>query len=145
MAIFGDLNEVRLLGNISSELILKTLDTTTVLNFSMATNRSYKKGEEWVQEATFHNITVWGKDAEYLADKAKVGSRIFLSGRLQVRSWEDQEGKKNYKTEIVSDKVILLNRYKNGEAEGEASKPMSKTGAAINMQIPGANPDELPF
>ena len=122
MAVFGDLNESQVIGNITQDLEVRyTTGGSAVTNFSVATNRSYRKqnSEEWQEEVTFHNIVVWGNDAEYLSQRASKGTRLYVKGRLQTRSWEDSDGKKNYRTEIVAEKVILLDRYERGASRGK--------------------------
>lgn len=151
--MFGDINEVRLMGNITNDPDLRfTPSGTAVLSFGLATNRRYKKGEEWVDEPSFHNIVVWGQRAQSLAQRIKKGTRVHVSGRLQTRSWDGQDGKKQYKTEVVSDDVILIARYNEGPnselAPATASKqPSSKAAAAEPDMDPPADidPDELPF
>ena len=159
MGVFGDLNEVKLIGNITQDLELRHTNTgTSVTSFGLATNRSYKQGDDWKEEVSFHNIVVWSNDAEYLSQKAKKGTRVFISGRLQTRSWEDKEGKKNYKTEVIADKIILLDRYeRSNENSGtsENSKPVnnfnnkaSKPSKQSDQNMEGEdiiNPDDLPF
>ncbi len=118
MALFGDLNEVKILGNITSDIELRfTGGGTAVANFGVATNRRFKQGEEWKDETDFHNIVVWANLAQNLAQRAKKGTRIMVTGRLQTRSWDGQDGKKNYKTEVIADDVFLIDRYERGKGE----------------------------
>lgn len=165
MAVFGDLNEAQVIGNITQDLEVRyTSSGSAVTNFSIATNRSYRKqgAEEWTEEVAFHNIVVWGKDAEGLSQRAKKGTRIYIKGRLQTRSWEDQDGKKNYRTEIIAEKIILLDRYERGgsdqfdsstSGQQEGSKdtkkndsraPKSSTKKSDDSDD-GIDPDDLPF
>ncbi|MBP9758677.1 single-stranded DNA-binding protein [Candidatus Dojkabacteria bacterium] len=159
MGVFGDLNEVKLIGNITQDLELRHTNTgTSVTSFGLATNRSYKQGDDWKEEVSFHNIVVWSNDAEYLSQKARKGTRVFISGRLQTRSWEDKEGKKNYKTEVIADKIILLDRYERGTENSSGntnSKPMNDFSSSKNTKPKQEdqsndaddviNPDDLPF
>lgn len=157
MGVFGDLNEVKLIGNITQDLELRHTNTgTSVTSFGLATNRSFKQGDDWKEEVSFHNIVVWSNDAEYLSQKARKGTRIFVSGRLQTRSWEDKEGKKNYKTEVIADKIILLDRYdRNTENSGndfskqsnnfEPKNSNSKKEESNTELDDVINPDDLPF
>ncbi|MEI7579352.1 MAG: single-stranded DNA-binding protein [bacterium] len=122
--MFGDLNRAEIIGNITSDLQVKYIGNgSAVTSFGIATNRRYKSptSEEWKEETTFHNIVVWGKQAEGLAERAHKGTRIYISGRLQTRSWDDAEGKKNYKTEITAEQLILLDRYERGPSAGGSS------------------------
>ena len=157
--MFGDLNIAEVIGNVTSDIEVKyTGSGSAVTNFSVATNRSYKNKatDEWVEEASFHNIVVWAKQAEMLADRARKGTKIYVSGRLQTRTWDDKDGKKNYRTEIIADKVLLLDRYERGPkdelknsnnsnnvtntkvADNKPSKPQTNSNDSID-------PDDLPF
>lgn len=116
MAIFGDLNEVKILGNITKDIELKTTKTDkNVVSFGVATNRSFKVGEDWKTDVEFHNVVVWGNDAKYLSEKATKGNKILVCGRLQTQEW-DKDGTKQRKTVIVADRVILFNGQKTEKA-----------------------------
>jgi single-strand DNA-binding protein len=153
--MFGDLNEVTILGNITKDPDLRfTPSGAAVVSFSVATNRRYKKGEEWVDEPSFHNVVVWN-NAESLAQRIRKGTRILVQGRLQTRSWDGQDGKKQYKTEVVSEKVILVSRFEgeNDAAGGGATfekKAKAKPSESEDMgSDSGAeediDPSDLPF
>ncbi|KXK27328.1 MAG: Single-stranded DNA-binding protein [candidate division WS6 bacterium OLB20] len=159
--MFGDLNRAEIIGNITNDIQVRyTGSGTAVASFGIATNRSYRVEDEWKDETTFHNVVVWGNQAEQLAQRAKKGTRVYVSGRLQTRSWDDADGKKNYKTEIVSDDLILLDRYERGKLEGGAGAGGSFNGgsdapAAKSSPKGGSgkgkkndmviDPDDLPF
>ena|SRR5688572_22702459 len=160
MSMFGDVNKVTLMGNITNDPELRfTPGGSGVLNFGLATNRSYQKDNNWTDEVTFHNIVVW-RSAENLAKRVKKGTRVYVEGRLQVRTWENAEGHKQYKTEIVADDVILVARYEGGKDSEQGSEETrnSKSEASISnegskaeskKQAPSSddsiNPDDLPF
>lgn len=150
--MFGDVNRVTLLGNVTKDPDLRyTPGGASVMSFSLATNRRYKKGEEWVDEPSFHNIVVWN-NAEGLSQRIRKGTRLYIEGRLQSRSWEDKEGKKQYKTEVVSDRVILIARYEGANKdssgseamESEDSKP-SKSSKSSAESEDSIDPSDLPF
>lgn len=155
MAVFGDLNEAQVIGNITQDLEVRyTTGGSAVTNFSVATNRSYRKqgAEDWTEEVTFHNIVVWGNDAEYLSQRASKGTRVYVKGRLQTRSWDDADGKKNYRTEIIAEKVILLDRYEKGNTSsaGQPQENKAPSGKQQNTQSKSTqdgeiDPDDLPF
>lgn len=147
--MFGDLNRVTLMGNVTKDPDLRyTPSGTAVMSFGLATNRRYKKGEEWVDEPSFHNIVVWNS-AEQLAQRIKKGTRIYIEGRLQTRSWDDKEGKKQYKTEVVSDRVILISRFEGdngagGSSRGGSSEPVPSEPEDIGGDD-SIDPSDLPF
>ena len=151
--MFGDVNQVTLIGNITNDLNVRyTPNGKGVLNFGIATNRRYRQGdsEEWKDEATFHNIVMFGNQVEMFSQRAHKGTRVYIQGRLQTRSWQDSEGKTNYKTEIVVEKIILLDRYEKGQMnynkeevpqEEPEVKPKKKGPKDENV----IDPDDLPF
>jgi single-strand DNA-binding protein len=137
--MFNDVNQCTLLGNITSDIEVRKAGDNSVTNFSVATNRRYKKDEEWIDEPTFHNVVVWGKQAETLERFAKKGTRIYLQGRMQTRTWDDKEGKKNYKTELVANEISLLARTKE---KGETSEVKKQEEVTNEDEI---TPESLPF
>jgi len=147
--MFGDLNKAEIIGNITNELQVRyTGSGTAVTSFSVATNRRYKQEEEWKDDTTFHNVVVWGNQAEQLTQRASKGTRVFVSGRLQTRTWDDNEGKKNYKTEIVADNIILLDRYERGKLDESTKGSKSNfedTAKKTSQKEDIIDPDDLPF
>ena len=96
-----NLNKVFVLGNITKTPELKaTPSGAKVCTFGVATNRVWfdKNTQEKKQEVEFHNIVAWGKTAELIAQYMTKGSQILIEGRNQTRTWESQDGKKNYRT-----------------------------------------------
>ncbi len=149
--MFGDLNKVTLMGNITRDPDLRfTPSGTAVLSFGLATNRRYKSGEEWKDEVSYHNIVVW-RNAESLAKRVKKGTRILVEGRLQTRSWDDAEGKKQYKTEVVTDNVILISRFEGdnsssgGSSAGSIEDTPVKKDEGASQSDTSIEPDDLPF
>lgn len=145
--MFGDVNDVKILGNVTNDLELRyTPNGAAVLNFGVATNRRYQQDNEWKDDTTFHNIVVWGKQAETMARFARKGTRLYISGRLQTRSWEDADGKKQYKTEIVAREISLLARYdKEGKNEPATAGKPSKSSSKGESSEEEINPEDLPF
>lgn len=145
MGVFGDLNEVRLIGNITRDIELrKTNNGNSVANFTVATNRSYRQDDEWKEDVEFNNVVVWGSDAEFLSERAKKGTRIFVSGRLQTRSWES-DGVTKYKTEVVANRTILLDRYEKGPSDDLDSNASSDSNKSENDSEENIDPSDLPF
>ena len=103
------LNKAIIMGNLTRDPEVKVLPSGMhVTNFSLATNRSYKDKEGNKQEdAEFHNIVVFGKQADSCGQYLKKGQEALVEGRIQTRSWEGEDGKKNYRTEIVGESVTF--------------------------------------
>jgi len=150
------LNKAIIIGNLTRDPELKALPSgIQVANMGVATNRVWKDKEGNKQEAVeFHNIVVFGRQAETTAQYLKKGSSVLIEGRLQTQSWE-ADGVKKYRTEIVADRVQFGPR-KDGVAP--ASVPTAQpvnTGADQNTEVPKSegidypqeeiNPDDIPF
>lgn len=105
-----DLNRATIIGRLTADPELRTTPSgQSVISFSVATNLVWTNTNGEKQEKTeFHNIVAWRKLAEIINQYLRKGSRIYLEGRLQTRSWEDQNGIKKYKTEIIADNMIML-------------------------------------
>lgn len=125
-----------LIGNVTQTPEMKqTSGGQNVVSFSLATNRSYKDSSgQKVEDATFHNIVAWGKLAEIIAQYAGKGKKIYVEGRLQTRSWDDQSGVKHYKTEVVAENIILLggagDSNRGGDMGGNMMSSVSEVPAA---------------
>lgn len=106
-----DLNKVSLIGNLAKDPEAKTLPSgQSVALFSVATNYAWRdaKTKEKKSRADFHRVVAWGKLAEIITTYLKKGSKIFLEGRIQNRSWEDKNKNKRYMTEVVASDLIML-------------------------------------
>lgn len=147
--MFGDLNRVELIGNVTSVPEVKyTASGTAVCSVGLATNRRYNQNNEWKEETDFHNLVFWAKKAEQMAERAKKGTRVFVEGRLSTRSWEGEDGKKNYKTEVVVTNFILLDRYEKGpsaNADKNADAKADESGDDLPAEIEVISDDDLPF
>ena len=100
------LNKVFIAGNLTRDPELKALPSgANVSSFGVATNRTWRDQNGEKKEATeFHNIVVFGRQADTCAQYLKKGQQVLVEGRLQTRSW-DKDGQKQYRTEIVADRV----------------------------------------
>lgn len=147
------LNKVFLYGNLTRDPELKALPSgSQVANFGLATNRTYKDKSGAKQEATeFHNIVAFGRTAEVIAQYMKKGRPIFVEGRIQTRSWEGKEdGKKQYRTEIVVDNFQFGADAKGASSAGATSntndeQPSPKDDEAIKYPDEEINPEDIPF
>src|SRR5450830_615995 len=100
-----NVNKVFLLGNLTRDPELKALaDGGSIATFTIATNRTHKKDGEKVEETEFHNIVVYGKQAESCAQYLKKGSIAHVEGRIKTRTW-DKDGVTHYRKDIIADRV----------------------------------------
>jgi len=119
-----NLNRAQVLGNLTRDPEMRfTPNGQAVSSFSVATNRRWTNRDsgEQQEQVEFHNIVVWGKQAENVSPMLKKGQPVFVEGRLQTSSWEGQDGVKRYRTEIVAESVIVLSPRSGGSA------PMTET------------------
>lgn len=115
------LNRVMLLGNLGADPELRyTQGGQAVLNVRLATTESYLDKDKVRRERTdWHNVVIWGKRGEGLAKVLSKGSTIFIEGSIRTSSYDDKEGQKRYKTEIVANNIILAGG-RGGRQQDEA-------------------------
>lgn len=113
-----DLNRAMIIGNVTRDPELRTTaGGQSVCSFSIATNMRWTDSQGQPQErAEYHNIVAWRKLAEICAQYLGKGRKVYVEGRLQTRDWETQDGQKKYRTEIVADNMILLDKKGSGSA-----------------------------
>lgn len=151
------INKVFLFGNLTRDPELRALPSgMNVASFSVATNRVYKDRDGKKQEQTdFHNVVVFGRQADTINQYLKKGSSVFVEGRMQTRSWE-KDGKKNYRTEVIADRVQFGPRGSGGGGGGGGRRQDDEMGGASqdDASVPGPgidypkdeiNPDDIPF
>lgn len=145
----GDLNKAMLIGNLTKDPEAKTLPSgQAVSSFSIATNRIWKdKDGSKKEQAEFHNIVAFGKIAEICNQYLKKGSKTFIEGRLQTRSWEDQNGVKKYRTEIIAENISMLGgRSSSGTGSFDASAKTSEEELPIiQADDEEINIEDIPF
>lgn len=150
------LNKALIIGNLTRDPELRSLPSgIQVASFSVATNRVYKDKEgNKKEQADFHNIVVFGRQAETTAQYLKKGSSVLVEGRMQTRSWDDKDGQKKYRTEIVADRVQFGPRPGGGGGAGRVSAgaenaksdtAASKQTDAIEYPQEEINPEDIPF
>ena len=145
-----NLNKVFIIGNLTRDPELRSLPSgSSVASFGVATNRVWKNQQgEKQEDVQFHNIVVFGKQADTVAQYLKKGSSVLIEGRIQTRTWEAQDGSKKNKTEIVAERVQFgPRRTGGGGAAGPAEEPAKKTEELETIQYPeeDINPEEIPF
>ena len=146
-------NKVILIGNLGADPEVRyTPDGAPVANFNLATSESWNdrtSGEK--QERTeWHRLVVWRKLAEIAGQYLKKGSKIYIEGKLQTRSWEDQSGQKRYTTEVVVNELQMLDSRGEGGGGGGGGAISRDPGPAAQPEYgppPGAaaEEDDLPF
>jgi single-strand DNA-binding protein len=103
------MNTVNLIGNLTRDMELKyTSSGTAIGSFSIAVNARVKKGDEWVDRADFFNLTMFGKRAESLSRYMTKGTRVGVTGKLQLDRWEDKDGNARQRIKIIVDNIDLL-------------------------------------
>src|SRR6185503_4143654 len=124
------MNKVILYGNLTRDPELKNLPSgMQVTSFGVATNRRVKKEEQWVEVPEFHNVVVFGRQAETSAQYLKKGSSVLIEGRIQTRSWDSPEKGKQYRTEIVAESVTFGSRASGGGASAGTRPAVSDAEA----------------
>lgn len=130
----ASLNKVQLIGNLGKDVETKfTPSGLQISKFTVATTDSVKKGDTWENVTEWHNITCFGKTAEFADKYLKKGNAVYLEGRIKTESWEDESGVKKYKTGIIADKLMSLTK---------------KESVNDNQEQPAGNEaesDSLPF
>src|SRR6187399_2347753 len=127
----GGINKVILVGNLGKDPEIRHLENNvSVATFTLATSETYKdKAGQRVEKTEWHNIVMWRGLAEVAEKYLKKGNPVFIEGKLQTRSWDDQNGQKKYMTEIVADNMTMLGGRKSegggdfggGDSEGGGS------------------------
>lgn len=168
----ASLNKVMLIGNLGKDPEVRAIPSgVKVANFSIATSENYtgKDGNK-VEKTEWHNIVMWRGLAEVAEKYLKKGSPVFIEGRLQTRSWDDQSGNKRYTTEIVADNMVMLGGRRDGGSGGgeeggsyggggygggrpsgggySGGGSTSSSGSGANSgggSVPPAPEDDLPF
>ena len=146
------INKVFLYGNLGKDPELKALPNgSQVASFGLATTRTYKDKEGNKKEQTdWHNIVIFGRQAEVAAKYLKKGRPVFVEGRLQTRSWE-QDGQKKYRTEVIVDRFQFGPSAAPGGAPAEGAKgdeqaePAPSGAGSIEYPQEDINPDDIPF
>lgn len=153
------LNKAIIIGNLTRDPELRSLPSgIQVASFSVATNRVWKDKNGARQEsADYHNVVVFGRQAETSAQYLKKGSQVLVEGRMQTRSWDAQDGQKKYRTEIVADRVQFGSRPGGGAGgapsggaaarSAEGAQPEAKGQGIDTIEYPEEeiNPEDIPF
>lgn len=141
------LNSVTLVGRMAGDAELRyTPNNQAVATFRLAVNRPFKN-QNGEREAYFINCVIWRQQAENLANWAKKGALIGIAGRIQTRSYENQQGQRVYVTEVVADSFQLLESRKDregGQSQGYSHPDFSRQ-TQMNANPMDISDDDLPF
>jgi single-strand DNA-binding protein len=149
-----NLNKCLIAGNLVKDPETRSLQSgTSVCNFSVASNRSWKGSDgEKKEEVTYFDLVAWGKSGEVIAKYFTKGKPIFVVARASNESWEDKEtGKKMHKMRFVVEEFQFVGGKGGGgsddaaPAEKPADKPAQRGFKQPGKEAPAMNPDEIPF
>ena len=133
-------NRVVLVGNLTRDVDLRyTPSQTAVTDIGLAVNDRVKRNNEWVDEATFVDVTLWGRQAEVANEYLSKGAPVLIEGRLKLDTWE-QEGQKRSKLRVVGEKMQMLGSRSGGGSGGGQSGGGSRPQSGGQMQ-PGGQGD----
>ena len=135
------MNKAILMGRLTSDPEVRYTQTTNtmVVNFALAVNRRFvKEGEE--RQADFINIVAWNKTAEFCSKYFKKGQQVAVIGRIQTRTWDDEEEKKHYVTEVVAEQIYFADsKRENSDSQGDMQFENN-----LNQNLASVG-DDLPF
>ena len=144
------INNVVLVGRMTKDAELRyTPQSQAVATFTLAVNRNFKN-QNGEREADFINIVIWRQQAENLASWAKKGALIGITGRIQTRNYENQQGQRVYVTEVVADSFQLLEARQNQNGQGRSGNNAVPDFSRNESSFGNSNPmdisdDDLPF
>ncbi|MBI4993437.1 single-stranded DNA-binding protein [Candidatus Wolfebacteria bacterium] len=139
-----NLNKVFIIGNLTRDPELRSLPSgIPVASFGVATNRVWKNQQGQKQEdVQFHNIVVFGKQAELVNQYLGKGRMVFVEGRIQTRNWDAQDGAKKTRTEIIAERIQFGPRPAGAAGGGNFNSNFSSKSASQEQDIPSK--EELP-
>ena len=129
-------NKVILIGHVGKIPDIKFLPSgTQIASFSLATNERYKKDNGYEEKTEWHSIKAFGKLSDIIAEFVIPGMPLYVEGRLQTSNWEDKNGQRHYKTEIIANSIQLLAKKEEKQAEPIKNEPVENK----------SEEDDLPF
>ena len=141
------MNKIIVLGRIANDLEIRYTQSsnTMIVNFRIAVNRKFKKEGE--QTADFINVVCIGKTAEFCSKYFKKGQQVGVIGRIQTRTWDDEQGQKHYVTEVVAEEAYFADSKRDQDASGSFDATFgampSNTTSGSDFEI--SSGDDLPF
>jgi len=141
----ADVNHVVLIGRLTRDAELKyTSGGMAVCKFAIAVNKRRKQGEQWVDEASFFDIVLWGKSGESLNQYMVKGKQVAVEGELHQNRWE-QDGQPRSKVEIMANNVQLLGGDKNAQGSAQNARNSPSRAPETASDNPPDFPDDIPF
>lgn len=146
-------NRVVLLGNLTRDIELRYIGSgTAVTDIGLAVNDRVKKNDQWVDETTFVDITLWGRTAEVANEYLSKGSSVLIEGRLKLESWE-KDGQKRTKLKVIGERMQMVGGKggggqgggggpRGGSSNRASSSDESQDYSPASMDVPD---DEIPF
>lgn len=142
------MNKVILMGRLTRDPEVRYTQTnnTLVASFSLAVNRRFaRQGEE--RQADFINIVAWNKTGEFVSKYFRKGQQVAVIGRLQTRTWDDDQGQKHYITEVIAEETYFADSKRDGESNGNdfASSFGGDVQSSADSEFSVSSGDDLPF
>ena len=141
------MNKVILMGRLTRDPEVRYTQTnnTLVASFSLAVNRRFvRQGEE--RQADFINIVAWGKTGEFCSKYFKKGQQVGIIGRIQTRTWDDEQGQKRYATEVIAEEAYFADSKREAEATGSFDSTFGNIGdSPMGSEFETTSGDDLPF
>jgi single-strand DNA-binding protein len=145
----SDLNRVVLVGRLTRDPEIRQIPSgTSVVNFSIASNRTYTTNNERKEEVSYFNCLIWGKGGEVFARYAKKGQRVAIDGRLQQRRWQDKDGNNRSVVEVVTDNFQFLSYNQDGQSTQEFGSSSSQGADTYKDYAPPTeafSDEDIPF
>lgn len=126
------LNKVMIIGNLGRDPEMRyTPSGKAVTSFSVATNRSWVNAAgERREDTEWFNVVAWGNLAEICKQYLTKGQQVYVEGRLQTRGWEDENGKKHYRTELVANEMVMLGDRRGPKSAEETQSSEAESGSS---------------
>ena len=139
------MNKAILMGRLTKDPEVRYTQTnnTLVASFSLAVNRRFARpGEE--RQADFINVVAWNKTGEFCSKWFKKGQQVGIIGRIQTRTWDDEQGQKRYVTEVNAEEAYFADSKRDGDASGFENTFGESVAQSAEFQVT-ASDDDLPF
>ena len=140
------MNKVILMGRLTRDPEVRYTQTnnTLVASFSLAVNRRFvRQGEE--RQADFINIVAWSKLGEFCSKYFKKGQQVGIVGRIQTRTWEDEQGQKRYVTEVVAEEAYFADSKRDADGASNFENTFGSGLAGSSSEFEMSSTDDLPF